>query len=191
MRLAVPALVMVLALSACADTAGPPAPPRAALPVGADASMRLADALAQADLAAEAGDGAGLARSLGAIAALGARPLDPSSVAQLAEWQGRSPAPPPLRGRALGPGYRQGVLAPGDDLSLEQTFLSGQKASIALTAPSGSALLLQVIDGSAKPVCTDRAATASCRWIPIFTQRHTIRLTNPGRRQARFYLVIE
>jgi hypothetical protein len=191
MRLVVQALFMVLTLSACADADAPQAPSRAALPAGADASMRLADALAQADLAAEAGDGAGLARSLAAIAAIGARPLDPSSTAQLAEWQNRSPAPPPLRGRALGPGYRQGVLAPGDDLSLEQTFLSGQKASIALTTPSGSALLLQVIDGSAKPVCTDRAATASCRWIPIFTQRHTIRLSNPGQRQARFYLVIE
>ncbi|KPF63149.1 hypothetical protein IP79_11080 [Porphyrobacter sp. AAP60] len=164
---------------------------RPAPPAGAAASVQLAEALAQADIAAETRNAAGLAQSLATIAALGARPLDASSAAQLAQWQSQSPVPPPMRGRTLGPGYRQGVLAAGEGLSLEQSFLSGQKASIALTAPAGSALLLQVTDSSAKPVCTDRAATVSCQWIPIFTQRHTIRLTNPGQQSARFYLVIE
>lgn len=192
MRIAALTLVMVPALAACTDAADTPPALRAAPSANTAAAVLLAGALAQADLAANAGNDADLTQSLALIAALDARPLDPSSAAQLTQWQSQIPAPPPpLRGRTLGPGYRQGVLAAGKDLSLEQTFLSGQKASIALTTPGGSPLRLQVIDSAAKSVCTDQAATASCEWVPIFTQRHTIRLTNPGRQQARFYLVIE
>lgn len=155
-------------------------------------AMALAEALAQADTAAKSGDAAGLAQPLAMIAALGARPLDPAGAAALADWQARNPDQrPPLRGRALGPGYRNGMLGAGADLRIDQLFLSGQKASIALSSPDGAPLRLQVIDGDDQPVCQHTAARPSCEWIPIFTQRHAIHLINPGRREARFYLVIE
>ncbi len=152
----------------------------------------LADALAKADAAASTGSDSDLAQPLAIIAALDARPLDASAQAQLADWRSRSPdTAPPLRGRTLGPGYRHGTLSAGGDLRIEQTFLSGQRASIALSTPGGSKLRLQVIDGAAKPVCQHVAASPSCEWIPVYTQRHVIQLTNPGRQKARFYLVIE
>ncbi len=192
MRVAALALFAGFALVGCTGAADAPAPSGASIPVNSPAAVVLADALAAADRADGAGDNVGFARSMATISALDARPLDPSGTAQLARWQSRTPDTlPPLRGRTLGPGFRKGTLAAGGDLAIEQTFLSGQKASVALSTPDGSKLGLQVIDGAAKQVCQDAAKTPACEWIPIFTQRHVIRLTNPARREVRFYLVIE
>lgn len=186
------AVIMMSALASCAQTGemaaiSPPAPT-----ARGSATVMLAAALAQADMAASTDNDGGLTQSLTTIAALDARPLDPATEAQLAQWQSQSPdTAPPLRGRTLGPGFRQGTLTAGGDLRIEQTFLSGQKASIALSTPGGSKLRLQVIDGAAKAVCQDVATTPACEWIPVFTQRHVIQLTNLGKQQTRFYLVIE
>ena len=186
------AMIMMSALASCAQidevaVVSAPAPT-----AKSSATVMLAAALADADVAAGTGNNGGLAQSLTTIAALDAHPLDPAAKAQLAQWQIQSPnTAPPLRGRTLGPGFRKGTLNAGGDLRIEQTFLSGQKASIALSTPGGSKLRLQVIDGAAKPVCQDVATTPACEWIPIFTQRHVIQLTNLGKQETRFYLVIE
>ena len=74
---------------------------------------------------------------------------------------------------------------------IEQTFLSGQKASIALSATDGKVLGLSVLDGKEKPVCREQSQRTSCSWIPLFTQRHTIRVRNPGPREVRYFLVID
>lgn len=192
MRLAVFALFAVFALAGCTGSSRNPSPVAASPSSNAPSAAVLADALAAADRADGAGDDAGLGRAMATISALDARPLDPSGTAQLARWQNRAPdTQPPLRGRTLGPGFRKGTLAAGGDFVIEQTFLSGQKASVALSTPDGARLGLQVTDGAARPVCQNAAKTPACEWIPIFTQRHVIRLTNPGRREVRFYLVIE
>lgn len=186
------AVIVMSALASCAPidevvATYPPAPTAK----GSETVM-LAAALADADVAAGRGNDGGLAQSLTIIAALDAQPLDPAAKAQLAQWQIQSPnIAPPLRGRTLGPGFRKGTLNAGGDLRIEQTFLSGQKASIALSTPGGSKLRLQVSDGAAKPVCQDVAITPACEWVPIFTQRHVIHLTNLGEQETRFYLVIE
>lgn len=158
----------------------------------ASSAMRLADALAQADVAGRTGDDATLALPLATIAALGARPLDDAARSALALWQERVPDHgPPMRGRTLGPGYRHGMLNAGGDILIEQTFLSGQKASIALSSPDAAQLRLQVIDGASQPICQHTAVRPSCEWVPMFTQRHQIHVINPGRRKARFYLVVD
>lgn len=153
--------------------------------------LRVADALALADKAARTGDDAALASPLATLAALGAQPLDDAAQSSLALWQAKAPDGPPLRGRTLGPGYRYGTLNAGGDLQIEQTFLSGQKASIALFSPDAAQLRLQVIDGTSQAVCQHTAARPSCEWVPMFTQRHQIHVINPGRRKARFYLVVD
>ncbi|WP_152414730.1 hypothetical protein [Blastomonas sp. AAP53] len=192
MRLPVLLAVAAFVLASCTHAA-PTAAPSPSSPAGKGSNAELlADALAQADRAASAGDDTGLARPLAMIAALDARPLDAEGQAGLERWRRRSPdTTAPLRGRTLGPGYRHGTLNAGGDLRIEQTFLSGQKASIALSTPDGAKLRLQVVDGAAHPVCQYEAASPSCEWIPIYTQRHVIRLINPGRRKTRFYLVID
>lgn len=193
MRMAALALIAMPLMAGCAGSAGTPAPATTAeAPKGAPTDAEtLADALAAADRAAGADDAASLARSVARISALEPRPLDPDSAAQLAQWQSRVPDTPPLRGRTLGPGFRKGTLSAGGELRIEQTFLSGQKAAVALSTPDGLTLRLTVIDSAARPVCQNAASAPACEWIPIFTQRHVIQLTNPGPREARFYLVIE
>lgn len=180
------------ALAACAPVAGTTARAPLAPVAPVSTAMVLADALARADHAATSGNDADLAKPLAIIDGLNARPLDAAGEAELAVWHHRNPdTTPPLRGRTLGPGYRHGTLNAGGDLRIEQTFLSGQKASIALSSPSGARLRLNVIDGAAQPVCQHVAERPSCEWTPVFTQRHVIHLINPGSAKARFYLVIE
>ena len=196
-RFAALLLVAAGALASCTQAittaSGTPATNAAPTqPAAKSKAQMLAEALAQADLAASSGKDADLARPLAIITALDARPLDAAGESELAQWQRRNPdTTPPLRGRTLGPGYRHGTLDAGDDLRIEQTFLSGQRASIALSSPDGAKLRLNVIDGAAKPVCQHVAARPSCEWTPVFTQRHVIQLTNPGQSKTRFYLVID
>lgn len=153
---------------------------------------RLAAALAAADVAAATGDRPALVRALADIEALGGRPDDAAGEAQLAAWQAKSGAPSiPLRGRTLGRGYRSGTITAGSNMVIAQTFLSGQKASIAVSVADGKALGLSVLDGKDKPVCREQAQRASCSWVPLFTQRHTIQVRNPGPREVRYYLVID
>ena len=169
------------------------APGPARLPM-ADASPqeRLADALAAADLAARTGDRAGLASALADLEALRARPLEPAGEAQLAAWRRASGFEPiPMRGRTLGRGYRSGTINAGSDVVIEQTFLSGQRASIALSSADDGELALNVLDGREQSVCREQARRSTCSWVPLFTQRHTIRLTNRGREDVRYYLVVD
>lgn len=186
------ALIAALALVACTRADELPTGTQPVPMVKDSPAEMLADALVEADLAARTKDAAGLERALATIGALDARPMDPAAEAQLAHWQSQSPASlPPLRGRTLGPGFRKGTLTAGAAIRIEQTFLSGQKASVALSTPEGARLRLEVIDNTAQPICRDVAAAPVCEWIPIYSQRHLIQLTNVDRHDTRFYLVIE
>lgn len=188
---------LTILVTACALVAGcasvpPGAPLAGAVPATQTPGARLAAALAAADAAAATGDQPALVRALADIEALGGRPDDPAGEAQLSAWHAKSGAAPiPLRGRTLGRGYRSGTITPGSNLVIAQTFLSGQKASIAVSAVDGKALGLSVLDGKDQPVCREQSQRASCSWIPLFTQRHTIQVRNPGPREVRYYLVID
>lgn len=160
--------------------------------LAAPEAVQIAQALAEAENADRRGDVETLTRSVVMIRNLDAQPLDEAGKAQLAFWEAKLPEGlPPLRGRTLGAGYRSGVLAAGVDTKIEQTFLSGQKAAIAVSAVDGSKIGLHITNGEAQSVCNELAARPSCKWIPIFTQRHVIILSNPGRKKVKFYLVIE
>lgn len=187
----VAALALALLPTACASVpvAGPLVE---AAPAAMTPQERLAEALATADRAAESGDKPTLARALADIQALGGRPEDPAEEVRLAAWHAQSgTAPIPLRGRTLGRGYRSGTITSGSNMVIAQTFLSGQKASIALSAADGKVLGLSVNDGTDRQVCQEEARRASCSWVPLFTQRHTIHLRNPGAGEVRYYLVID
>lgn len=154
---------------------------------------RVALALSSAQTAQTRADSAALAQALGVIERAGARPLD--------DWKGEDPvpvwralvheSPSPLRGSPLGPGYRAGKAAPGRSDSFEQVFLSGKKASIALSTPSDTPLSLQVLDADRRPVCSTADARRACRWVPLFTQRYVIEVRNGGNRVAEYFLVVE
>jgi hypothetical protein len=158
-----------------------------------DLGERVALALASAQSAQGRSDRDGLAQALGVIDRSGARPLD--------GWRGNDPVPAwralvpadqaPLRGSPLGPGYRAGKAMPGRSESFEQVFLSGKKASIALSTPGDSPLTLQVLDADRRPVCSTVDPRRACRWIPLFTQRYVIEVRNSGSRVADYFLVVE
>ena len=96
-----------------------------------------------------------------------------------------------MRGRPLGPGYRSGQVSPGSSEQIEQVFLSGKRASVALSIPGRGQLTLQVQNGREEPVCGNEGTTSHCQWVPIFTDRYRIKIANPGRTAVRYFLVVQ
>ncbi|APG61557.1 hypothetical protein LPB140_00380 [Sphingorhabdus lutea] len=99
---------------------------------------------------------------------------------------------PPVRGRALGIGYRSGWIGPGENVKIEQIFLAGERANIALSASVKGALQFTVLDRDQKQVCKiSNKGQNSCSWLPIYTQRYGINIGNKASRKSRYYLVVE
>lgn len=190
----------ILMFAACASLgACASAPPEArvaggdlATPSTQTRSERLLVALNSADSAERTGDEAELLAAVEAIEALGARPGTDADLADLERWRAAVEEQRiPMRGRTLGPAYRSGRLAPGEVMTMEQTFLGGESARVAISSRGEQALGMRVFDGSSKSVCSQVASSASCRWLPLFTQRHRIELENPGRAPVEYYLAFE
>ena len=147
--------------------------------------------------AAEAtGDGKKLLAAAEALDALGARPAVAGPGLSehwrgLARRRGVTARTPPLRGRALGPAYRTGVLAPGTEVSTEQVFLAGHKAVVVLVPQAAGALDLRIVGDDRTDVCarTAQPPRATCSWLPVFTTRVDIRVANRSANPARYYLV--
>jgi hypothetical protein len=156
-----------------------------------DVSLAVTEGLA----AEQANDGRAMLAAARRLEALGARAATPDGDLairwrRLARARGVIDKEPPVRGRALGPAYRRGALQPGQRLSTQQVFLAGQKAEVALVPEPGRRLAIRVAGGD-RQIC-DRAATAprvTCSWLPVFTHRVEIRISNPGPRPATYYLV--
>jgi hypothetical protein len=177
----------VLLLAGCAAHSAP------ASMVDASRASRLAGELAAAEAAFDAGDDKALAAAVMRIDRRSARPLDTGREDLLPFWRDRvRDAVPPLRGRALGPGYVRGTLAPGAATSMMQLFLSGQPATIAANSNPSKGLRLKIYEADGKLVCDRRPAqSGDCRFTPVFTQRYRIELSNGGAGSARYYLVID
>lgn len=178
------ALVSLVLLGSAA--AGQSAPDRALL---------TADLLATAD---QAGTGKSksarkaFAQAVATLDRIGVRadPADVDGQAALAEWRTRAGnAQPPMRGRVLGPAFRRGWLDAGARLQLEQLFLAGQAANVAVAAAPGEGMRLAISGPDAGGTCAGEGR--SCRWTPIFTQRYTITVHNRGTMRARYYLVMD
>jgi hypothetical protein len=183
---------VVAALAACAsptDCCSEPGSASNGAALGSDAE-RLAVALADADRAFARGDRDRLTDALRRIDALGGRPLDGTSP-ELNQWRRAAAQNPPTRGRPLGPGFRSGELRPGSSEQLEQVFLSGKRASVALTAPNNARLTLEVQDRREAAVCGRAGNPSHCQWVPVFTDRYRIRIANPGKTAVKYFLVVE
>lgn len=157
-----------------------------------DAPERLVSALVAAAQAEDSADRAGLLAALDTIDGLNGRPATEGDRADLDRWRSRQdPATAPMRGRILGPGYRSGRIAPGARVAIEQTFLGGQSASIALSTRERKSLEFRVSDARDKTVCSKVSINATCRWLPVFTQHHRIELVNPGASEVVYYIAFE
>lgn len=199
-------LLMGCSLSAGCATVAPLAEIEADRPANEGASadagsavMRTADAIALGEAGERSNDLVALARAAGMLDALGAKPTgeseDEEDVARkwidLAVAQDPNISVPLYRGRALGPAYRKGIVSAGSDVTMEQIFLAGKKASVALVPVSKNILSISVENGAGERLCyrTVSEKPDSCEWLPIFTDRFLIRIKTKVRKPVRYYLV--
>ena len=156
-----------------------------------DPVERVAIILASGEAALAAGRTQALRDALARLEASGAKPLETDAALRWRAHLGRR-APPPQRGRGLGPGYRLGTLASGEILRLEQIFLGGERADIAAQTLGSGALRLEIAaSDNGHAACAPPAAIRSrCHWVPVFTQRFAIRLTNISGAPVPYYLAI-
>jgi len=187
-----PWLGAALLLAGCAR------PQAAAAPgdiYAAEPTLAVAQLLATAETQAQGspGDRPGLAATLAALDGLGARPAD-AGADPVIGWRAQLPGPaaPPLRGRMLGPAYRRGMLEAGASVTLDQLFDGGRQARVAVATAGAAPIGIAVLDGAGKPVCPmNRARAGQCHWVPPFSARHQIVLSNPGPARSAYYLVID
>lgn len=159
--------------------------------VGEEPVQAVADMLALADRSAQGGNRQGLAAALSALDGRGARPAE-ADADPVPAWRRLANPVPPVRGRMLGPAYRRGTLAGGTSMTLMQLFDGGKQARVAIATPGDEPLGIAVLDGNGKPICpTNVARRGSCAWVPPFSGRHQIVLSNPGAARSSYYLVIE
>lgn len=177
-----------LALAGCG---GPEAAPQVAAP-GPARAEQLAEALLLADAAEQRGDAAALAKAALLLDRLGPEAQTDSDAETLRRWHASLPADTPLlRGRALGPGYRSAMLMPGAATQLHQTFLGGRRAQVVVRVAQGTAPKLLVRDQSEREVCRADTNPVNCRWMPLYTQRHSIEIVNRGQEMSRIYIVFD
>ncbi|MBU7579202.1 MAG: hypothetical protein KAF27_01845 [Porphyrobacter sp.] len=187
------AALLALTLAGCGAA---DAPISAAAPVPeAQAEGRaeqLAEALLLADRAEARGDPAALAEAALRLDRLAPRAQTEADAAAQDRWRTHLPADAaPFRGRALGPAWRSVALQPGAMTQLNQTFLGGRAARIVVKVAEGSTPRLMVRDQTDREVCRAEQGSVTCRWLPLYTQRHRIEIVNSGRAPSRFYVVFD
>jgi hypothetical protein len=187
--LLVPFMLVLAGCASPADCCGDPESSGEAAVPASDAE-RLAMVLVDADQAFARGDKDRLTDALRRFDALGGQSLD-ENAADLQQWRQAVTQTPPMRGRTLGPGYRSGQLSAGSSESMEQVFLSGKRASVAVSAPGMAKLTLEVQGRRDEAVCGKHGNPSHCQWVPVFTDRYRIRIANPGKTAVRYYLVVE
>lgn len=163
-----------------------------------DAFDRVLATLASGTTAEQNGNTAAMQTAAGALVREGAAPLNDGSDLAL-RWLsagiaagGAAPtAAVPYRNRALGPGYRMIALQAGAATRFDQTFLAGQMARVAVVPLTKAEFGLSVRDDQGQPVCTKSTNAARCDWVPNWTTRYEIRVSNPGRITSNYYVVIQ
>lgn len=146
-----------------------------------DRATMVADLLASVDPEVKPVVATRRAAAVKTLDRLGAHPLDEAKP-KIADAE-------LYRGRVLGPGYRRGWLEAGAEAKLEQQFMAGQHATIAVAGAPTAPLTLTVAEPGEQPIC--REATRACRWLPLYTQRYAITLKNTGTARVRYYLVMD
>ena len=188
-------LIFLLAASALAGCSGPHEP---IAQLASDPALTATDPVISAAAllvgAESAADAEARAPMIARLDALGVAALPEVGEDPLADWRREyvAPAGEVFRGRTLGPGYRRAQLAAGQRVVIDQIFYAGERANMAAQTRSGQQVDLHVANAKAQKVCEAQLSpNASCRWLPIFTERFSITLTNRGTTPASVYLVFD
>ena len=145
------------------------------------------DALVRGTRAEQHGDTRGMRAAGASLSAADAREIDGPNLAR--KWTGDRTVSAGYRNRALGPAYRSLALTPGATVRFEQTFLAGQQAQVAVVPIDRGRFGLSVTDDEGTVSCAT-ASVGRCAWIPPWTTRYRIAVTNQTNRPARYYLVV-
>lgn len=198
---------IILILGLCVSCAHSPADKTAAFSstdaVGEAADprsnvMRAADALILGEASLKSGKADDLIRATQILTVIGARPADAKADDLVKQWseiallQNPELAAPVYRGRILGPAYKSGTVLGSSSLVVEQLFLAGKKATVALVPSQQSKLTIHVSNSEGAPVCVKPGVKkkASCQWLPIFTDRFEIRIQNNSQSNVKYHLVL-
>jgi len=189
-------------LTACTGVASGSAaqtsPGQIAMPaVDASAVMRTADAIVAGQVGATNSDAEALRTAAQTLESLGARPDGDQENNLSKSWSEQanlldpSTTPPVYRGRALGPSYKKGIVSARSRVSIDQIFLAGRKASVALVPASPKPMSIEISDGKGKNICIRRTSLkpANCEWLPLFTERYKINIRTSESRPVTYYLV--
>ena len=193
-------ILMLIVAQGCVGTPAPvdisAAPAvNASVQPAANRAEQLARLLATADQLSRAArpDKKALAGTLLSIEELGAAPLADFAGDPVPAWrasvQSEIDKTPPFRGRVLGAAYRLGWIGGASTLRMEQLFLGGKSATVAMSVSPASPVSLQIIDADQKTICTANAGN-SCVWMPQYTRRYTIEVKNLSDDKARYYLAL-
>ena len=120
------------------------------------------------------------------LLAIGARPLEGNDLGNT--WAGNQAMR--YRDRALGPGYRTVTVMPGRTAHFEQTFLAGQRAQVAIVALDRARFALAIKDDEGAVSCAAPPG-GRCSWVPLWTTRYGIDVSNTGRATGRYYMVVQ
>lgn len=183
-------LVLLVAIAASAPAIAAAGSEAGGAEAAGLAVERVVAILANGEAALADGRTKALRAALVSLDAIGATPI---GVDAARRWRARlgARAPAPRRGRGLGPGYRVGTLDPGEVIRIEQIFLGGESAEIAVQTLERGVLRLEIAGDDGRTTCAPPTSTRSrCKWIPVFTQRFAIRLTNMARSPTPYYLAI-
>lgn len=170
-------LIAMMGLAVAAASSAPVLPSRA---------LEVATMLAQADAQ---NNRKAQTHTLNVLQRVGARPLLAEDAALLVRWSAATKrSVGPWRGRTLGPGFRHGLLAPGQELILEQIFSGGIAAAAAVSGTPDGSLRLRIVAPDSSAVCDD---PRQCIWRPRFTERYRLSLSNQGAQASRYFLVLD
>ena len=163
-----------------------------------DAFDRVVASLVSGSIAERSGRADTMLAAATALIQNGARPLGDSPDVAL-RWQGRGrsaggksrAAEPAYRDRALGAGYRMIALPAGATMQFDQTFLAGQRARVAIVPLTKGEFGLSVRDDQGQSVCARPADASQCDWVPNWTTRYEILLSNLGKVKSHYYIVMQ
>lgn len=170
-----------------------------------DTHMAILEIIENGNKAHSEMNGDGLNDAAGKLRQIGAVPLDENTPDLAKKWADSAKTlpteardTPPYRGRVKGPAYRKEILAGGAELILEEIYYASEKAELTLKALNGEGLnvVVQIQPQAGKvhtgvPVCTAKAnvAPASCGWLPLWTAKYNITITNHGENPVPYVLV--
>lgn len=197
------AMIVIGAIASCTSSQPGRNPITAPTPSGDEIAQdsdvaRVADAIAMGNQANEAADSEHLMQAAKVLDVLGARPADSGDEDLAKLWaatairQNPQINPPVYRGRVLGPAYKKGVVSSHDVIILEQLFLAGKKASIALVPSPESEVSVSVKNSQGSAICVrpNMRKRASCQWLPVFTERYQIHIKNETQQNISYHLVL-